>query len=159
MANGTAYFDQAWLAVGPVYKYTVPSTIILGPHFVAQQAREDQLEGPYHPIQYGPTEGRTLRVEGMGYLTRPASDTATTEVDGARVDLIVAKAKENMCRMLWAQDQDDKWLFIQEDAAYEVAELLRRPGVRMRAMSAGRSDGVWHIEEDSSGRYIVFERV
>jgi hypothetical protein len=38
VADGyTAYFDNSWLAIDPLYKYTLPTNLTFGPNYVTQQ--------------------------------------------------------------------------------------------------------------------------
>lgn len=166
-ASGTGYFDAAWCKVGSLYRYTVPSTIITGPHFVSQVVDPDRPDGPYYAFgqqpfaaYHQPSEGYRLRLEGMGYLTRPTADTGSFEVDGARLDLLIARAAE----WFFAQERASRRL---NDAQREKAEeevkhwrdeverLLRQPGVRMPTMPAEVPDG-WHIDEADGSRVLVF---
>jgi hypothetical protein len=39
----------------------------------------------------------------------------------------------------------------------EVARLSQQPGIRMRTLGASRGRNAWHIEEDGSGRYLLFD--
>lgn len=156
-SSGTAYFDAGWMAVGPLYKYTIPTSFVQGPHAVEMQYNEDNLEGPYDPLPEGgvPTMGRTLRLHGMGRLTEPTTDTATTEIDGGRVDLIVAEA----ARILFSGmvEGDPGKLFHQPTFwEIEVERLRTSAGIGMPRMSAEIPRSNWKVEEDSSGKYLVF---
>ena len=154
VADGnTGYFDMAWVAVGPIWKYTIPAAMRRGPHYVYMQYNEDQPEGPYYQLpQNGtPLEGRALRLEGMGLLSRPASETGTTEVDGEGVDLIVARAALFLQQMLEARGQDLPFGGV--DWQEQVDELLARAGSPVMSAEYPTS---WRVEEDSSGRYLHF---
>jgi len=159
------YFDRSYLDVGAIYKYTIPTTLQRGPYYVRQQDSETHPEGPYYSIGKAniPTAGRILRLEGMDLLTRPSSDTATTEVDGERVNLIVEKAKEILYRMLSGRtaspESRDQFLRDSREAGINVLQMLRQPGLSMMPMSAENSNGTWHTEEDASGRYLVFDGI
>lgn len=162
----TAYFDRSYLAIDSVHNYTIPTTIIHGPHFVSQQYNENNPTDPYYPLRKGgrPTQGRLLRLEGMGLLSRPTTETGTTEVAEPKVSLIVAQAAMWLNRSLASMPnassaqrkgyQDDMVMW-----GEEVSRLLGQPGVRMVPMGTKMSKNIWHIEEDSSGRYLVFDRV
>jgi hypothetical protein len=39
----------------------------------------------------------------------------------------------------------------------EIQRLSMQPGIRMRPLGASRGRNSWHIEEDSDGRYLVFD--
>lgn len=162
-ANDTAYFDLARLKVGPLYRYTMPTTIIRGPHFVSQQYAASNVNGPYYPLSEGasPISDRIIRLEGIGLLSRPTTETGTTEVDGARVDLIVQKAKALLLEKLLFDLPENERAFYEREitrAERRVFELSVRPGVRMLPMSADIHRDL-HFEEDASGRYLVFDRV
>ena len=148
----TGYFARGFQAVGPIYRYTVPSTIIAGPHFIDQQSNEKEPDGDYEPLR-SPIEGRTLQMRGMGRLSTPTTDAGTVEVDGTRADLIAAKAAEILFGGMVQGDPGD----FRHDPAYWRGirmELERQPGVRMTPMAARLSNGYWEPEEDASGRYI-----
>ena len=156
----TAYVDLSWLIILPIYKYTIPTPIINGPHKLEEQYDSQNPSGRYLPIPVNgsPSSGRLLRLQGMGQLTVPLSDTATTEVDGPRVDLIVAKAKEEYFKTEYARSEGNIFFLDQaREAARDGATLLRQPGVRMMALASEMPGDNWHTESDSSGRYIIFE--
>ena len=65
VADGyTAYFDNSWLAIDPLYKYTLPTSLTFGPNYVTQQVDRYDPNGPYHPIHQNgvPMRGRILRI-------------------------------------------------------------------------------------------------
>lgn len=163
-ANKTAYFDAAYASLGPIYRYTIPTSIVLGPHHVYMQYHEDYPDGNYYPLG-DPVAGRILRLEGQSILSRPAAgegadfDTNTTEVDGARVDLIVARAAQYLYEVSFNPSFSAEAETYQDRAAYwrdEVNRLIRQPGVRMVPMSASLRNS-WHIEEDATARYLVLD--
>jgi hypothetical protein len=159
----TAYFDAGWLAVDSVSRYTLPTTIINGPQRVSEQVNPNDANAPYYPLPpYSrPRTGRRLRLEGMGLLTRPTTETGTTEVDGARVNLIVAYAAHFLFRMQATKASGSDRDYYNEEAQrwFDEAETLRlSPGIAMRSMSAEKRRGTWHTEEDAAGRYLVFDR-
>ena len=160
-ANGTGYFDHGWLAVGGIYEYTLPSSIITGPHRVTQQADEDDIDGPYYEIPDGgsPTTGRLLRVQGMGVLSRPTTNTGTTEVGEPQVRLIVAYAEMLMWRLMASparSSMQDRQGYTDagRDAAVKVAVLKGQHGTKTPRMGAQRHRGSWHLE----GKTLVFQR-
>jgi hypothetical protein len=159
-SGNVGIFDQASFSAGPVYRYTIPSTIIRGPHYLSQQADLYNPDGPFHPIIRGttPTEGRILRLEGTGILSQPTTDAGTTEIGDPHVAIVIAYALMFLNR-IWlsrsAQQQRERFDADMQMWGQEASSLmleLRRP--RMGAM---RSDHTWHIEEDASGRYLVFD--
>ena len=162
-ASGTAYFDAGWLVSGPKYQYTIPTTIIGGPYYVSQQFSETDPDGPYYqlPRNAVPTAGRRLRLEGIGLLSRPSSDSATVELGEPRTSTIVAYAARYFYRMLAgdsALEANARWNAAVEMWSSEAARMASAPGVRMPKPGAQKGRQVWHLEEDSDGRYIVFDR-
>ena len=160
----TSYFDLAYLTVGKLVKHTIPAAIVQGPHRVSmQRSALNPADGPYDPIGFdeAPIAGRILRMEGMGYLTRPSSSTATTEIDGARVDLIVARAAEFLYTTIHNQlEGEGNFKALADQWRDERLALELRPGLRMTPLSADIPDANnWSIQEDSSGRYVMFHNV
>ena len=162
VADGyTAYFDACWLAIDPLYKYTLPTTITYGPHHITQQADRYNPNGPYHPIGKGgtPTKGRILRLEGLGMLTRPSSDAATVELGEPFTAIITAYALMFFNRIQLsnsAQRQRGSWAADMVMWGQEAKSLISE--IARPKLGAKRSDGTWHIEEDSGGRYLIFDR-
>ena len=159
VADGyTAYFDLGYLYIDPIYRYTVLSTIIGEPHFLSMQYDEDDANGSFYAVRK-PTPGRLLRVEGKGYLSRPTTDTGTTEVDGARVNLILARAAIIMCGIQMAKTTSSDEIAVLEGirdrAIDDYNSLIRRSGIAMPGMSADKRE-TWYTDEDSSGKVIVF---
>ena len=157
----TAYFDGgggAGLFLGTIHKYTVPTSIIRGPHSVLQQYDENHIEGPFYPVTTIPVEGRALRLQGMGLLSRPTTDMGTYEIAEPHISLLAAEACLILSRtpsFLRAAGQDvDRYRLDEEYWREEVARL--RPQLEMRAMGA-KVHPAWHPEEDADGRYIVFD--
>ena len=162
VADGnTGYFDAAWLAVDPLYKYTLPTRITFGPHYVTQQADRYNPDGPYHPIGKNgtPTKGRILRIEGLGMLSRPSTDDGTIEIGEPHTAIITAYALMFFNRLMLstsAQQQRDRFsrdMTMWGEEANSLISELSRPKI-----GAKRSDGTWHTEEDSGGRYLIFDR-
>ena len=161
-ASQTGYFDGAWLAIDPVYKYTVPASLIRGPFQVLQQYAENNVNGPYFALRNGggPTQGRVLRLTGMGALTLPATDSATTEIGEPQLRLVIAYAKKVLWELLLGRSATLNRQSLVENAQLakqEVERISKQAGIRMAAMSATRGENAWHIEEDSGGRYLVFD--
>jgi hypothetical protein len=158
--GNTGIFDACWMSVRPLYKYTIPASIIRGPHYVYQQLDRHNPTGTYVPVirGTGPETGRILRLEGKGVLTRPSSDTATVEVGEPYVNVIVAYAAMFYNRVLLAQASQQQRARYSEDMqmwGQEANSLVRE--LKPARMSAQRSDYTWHTEEDSDGRYLVFD--
>ena len=91
-------------------------------------------------------------------LSRPSSDTATIEAGEPYVNIITAYAAMFYNRIQLAQASQQQRARYSEDMtmwgqeAVSLIQELRRP-----RMGAQRSDHTWHMEEDSSGRYIIFD--
>ena len=164
-AGGTAYFDAAALTIMPVYRYTIPSAMLKGPYYVTQQADEYDPSGSYYPLSERnyPLAGRRLRLEGMGLLTNPATDTATIEIGAPQTDYLVTLATRNLYRILGsparsAQQQREGYRVAAEEKDREARELLSRPGVAMPPLGAKDSRGVWHTEESSTERLLILDQ-
>jgi hypothetical protein len=156
VADGnTGYFGPGYQSNGSISKYLIPSSITKGPNSVDQQMYEDRPEGPYAPLHQAVT-GRLLRLRGIGNLSEPATDAATTEVDGIRAELIAAKA----CEILFQRTKGDRGTESHTSAFWtnRVKELLGQPGVPMGAMGARSSGGFFHFEEDSDGKHIILDQ-
>jgi len=164
-ASGTAYFDHGWLAVGRIYEYTLPTSIITGPHRVLQQADEDDVDGPYYeiPDHWKPTTGRILRVQGYGVLSQPTTNTGTTEIGEPQVRLVVAYAEMLMWRLMASparssrQDREG-YIGAGRDAATKVLVIKNQHGMKTPRMGAQKHRGSWHLETDSNGKILVFPR-
>ena len=160
--GGTAYFDAGWMAVGPIHKMTVPTTILHGPHRVEQQADESDPNGDYKLMDKAIT-GRRLRVRGMGALSQPSTDSGTVEIGDEKVDLIVAKAAEILFQSVRGDDGNDRhipeyWRALVHGRPGTRREgMIHETGKRMMPMTTGRNRGRWHTEKDASGRYIILD--
>lgn len=159
-AGGTAFFDAGWLAIDPLYRYTIPASMVRGPFQVLQQATEDDINGPYYGLRNGPTQGRVLRLTGMKVLSLPTTDTGTTEIGEPHLRLLVAYAKKVLWEMLVATSASLRRAGLLENvklAQQEVERISRQPGIRMRPMAASRGAGSWHVESSGGTRYLVFD--
>jgi hypothetical protein len=158
--GGTAYFDASFLAVEPIFKYTVPSSILKGPTFITQQYDESDPNGEYYPIGAGGARsGMRLRVEGYGALTETTADTGTVEVDSIRAELLATVAAENLLR---TQARRRTGARKEEllDAAIDLRALsneLKGNGTRMPRTGA-QIPTDYEIQEDASGRYIMLTK-
>jgi hypothetical protein len=129
---------------------------------VLQQYDEAMVDGAYYPLLPGeaPTRGRILRLDGMGLLSRPTTDSETTEIGEPQLSLVTAYAAMVLFQTASVpgaheqrQDQRENQALFQA----EVARLSTQMGIRMKPMSASRGRNSWHIEEDADGRYLVFD--
>ena len=162
VADGyTAYFDAAWLAIDPLYKYTLPTSLTFGPHYVTQQADRYDPNGPYHPLVKNgvPMRGHILRIEGLGMLSRPTTDNGTIESGEPHISVIIAYALMFFNRLLLSNSaQQQRERFAQDMVMWgqEARSLMQE--ISKPKIGAKRSDGTWHVEEDTDGRYLVFDR-
>jgi hypothetical protein len=156
IADGsTAYFDAGWAKVDRVDRYTIPTTIIEGPHKVGVQPSENYPDGEYLPLDAGPlSTGRILRLEGMGFLSVPTTDAGTVEVDAGEAGLLVARAAEYMAFVLHSRTSNPR---LDLDMWRAEVRRLEDSGIGRRPMAAAWPKG-WHTEADASGRYLIIER-
>jgi len=159
IASGTGYFDGMWAAVDPVYRYTVPNSIIAGPTRILQQHNEALPKGPYYPIPEGaaPTQGRILRLEGEGVLSRPSSESGTTELVEPRLSLFRAMAALKLVNILGEQSASEQITMLEkrvEGWEKTVMRLSRQAGIRMPRLPVDSFKGVWSVSQDSTGRVI-----
>ena len=161
-AEAVAYFDLSWLAIEPVYKVTVPSTIIQGPSRVEQQYNQDQIDGVYYPLLPGeaPKTGRILRMHGMGLLSRPSTEAGTTEIGQPHLNLSTAYAAMVLFRTLLMRSASENVTNLQRNEVFWQGEVVRLSGqFHTRRQGASRGRNRWHIEEDSAGKYLQFDIV
>ena len=161
-ASQTAYFDTSWFAVEQIHRLTVPSDIVRGPMHILQQYNEDMVDGAYYPLPSGvaPTRGRILRLEGMGILSRPSSESGTTEIGEPQLNLVTAYAAMILFQTLLMRSATEQRSNLTENIRYwqmEVQRLSSQPGIRMRPLGASRGRNSWHIEDDADGRYLLFD--
>ena len=104
--TNTAYFDAGYLVVGPVWRYTIPSTIRKGPHHVSIQRHEIYPEGPYDHIKELQS-GRRIQLRGIGALSTVAADSDTTEIDGPAADTVCYLAASLVAEMMIGQVAGD----------------------------------------------------
>ena len=161
-ASQTAYFDTGWFAVEQIHRLTVPSDIVRGPMHILQQYNEDMVDGAYYPLPSGvaPTRGRILRLEGMGILSRPSSESGTTEIGEPQLNLVTAYAAMVLFQTLLMRSATEQRSNLTENIRYwqmEVQRLSAQPGIRMRPRGASRGRNSWHIEDDADGRYLLFD--
>ena len=161
-ASQTAYYDTGWFAIDRVQRLTVPASIVRGPMHVLQQYDEDRVDGAYYPLLPGeaPTRGRILRLDGMGLLSRPTTESGTSELGEPQLSLVTAYAAMVLFQTLMTRGSSEQ----QTNAAVsaqlyqtEVARTSAQVGIRMRTLGASRGKNAWHIEEDTDGRYLVFD--
>jgi hypothetical protein len=158
-ASGTGYFDAGWASTDSVHRYTVPTSIVEGPTRIHQQYNETLPDGPYYPIPAGasPTQGRILRLEGKGVLSRPSTESGTIEIAEPRLSLFRAMSALKLVEILGEQSASEQITVLDrriERWERTVSRLSRQPGVRMPPMPVESFRGVWEVSEDSDGRYV-----
>ena len=164
--NGvTGIFDRGAVWIRPVYRYTLPTSLVKGPYKVYEEHDVQRPGGPYYPFpDYGePTPGRYLRLEGMGLLSRPTTESGTTEIGEPHVALVVAQAVAWLLRTyasIGGSSNQDREGYLREMEYWqgEVDRLKSFPGNIMRPLGAQLARGAWRVDEDSTSRYLLFER-
>lgn len=162
-AEKTAYFDTGWAAIEQVHRMTVPSSILRGPMHVLQQYDENMVDGAYYPLLPGesPTRGRILRLDGMGLLSRPTTESGTTEIEEPQLNLVTSYAAMVLFQTMAARgggnEQQTGHALNAQIHQSEVARLSNQIGIRMRTLGSSRGKNSWHIEEDTDGRYLIFD--
>lgn len=153
----TAYFDLVTARIDPISRYTIPTSII-GLARVEQQVRLSEPDGGFTALGDGhvPISGHVLRLIGKGQLTVPASDTATTEIDGNQIEAVLARAAARLFRAQSSRDQGSRDIYIADETLWEnrYQELIRRPGYRSPRMASYP----YQVEEDSTGRFVYLPR-
>ena len=97
--GSTGIFDMVVAWIDDVQLYTLPSTFYpFGPHNILMQNRADVID-KFVPMQQ-PIAGRLLRLEGIGRLNVPTTDSGTTEIDEVEAELLIAEAASHMFRSL-----------------------------------------------------------
>jgi len=159
--GGTAQFDSAYLYVDPIYKYTIPATFVRGPNYVYLQADREEPNGNYLilPRDGRLIPGRIIRLRGRGILTQPSTDAETTEIGDPHVSIVVAYALMFLNRLFLTNSSvvnRDRFATDMTMWGQEAASLIKE--LHKPKIGARRSDGTCHIDEDASGRYLVFEK-
>jgi hypothetical protein len=129
---------------------------------VLQQYDENMVDGAYYPLLPGesPTRGRILRLDGMGLLSRPSTESGTTEIEEPQLNLVTSYAAMVLFQTLsvrGSHEQQQSALTNVQIYQSEVARLSNQIGIRMRTMGSSRGRNSWHIEEDTDGRYLIFD--
>jgi hypothetical protein len=129
---------------------------------ILQQYNEGMVDGAYYPLPSGvaPTRGRILRLQGMGLLSRPSSESGTTEIGEPHLNLVTSYAAMILFQTLMMRSATEQRTNLTENIRYwqmEVQRLSSQPGIRMRPLGASRGRSSWHIEDDADGRYLVFD--
>lgn len=159
----TAYFDLVTACVEPFNdtgsQYDLPASLYpFGPHRLYQQAFEDKPEGLYVPLAY-PIAGRVLRLEGMGRLSVPTADTATTELDESQAEVLIAEAATHLYRTLINYDAANREIHAANLKIWDEESTRRKanPQRRMGGMSAHARD-TWRVVDNSGTRSLILSR-
>jgi len=161
-ASGTAYFDACWMEAGPIHKYTIPSSVVTGPHYLTESGNEEHINPHYFPVMGTPTSGSRLRIEGMGLLSSLSDDDDTTEVSAPQTNIITAYAGMYFFRTQAssnAVDESSRFTELAANFSRDAVRMAHQPGLRMPRLGAHKHRDVWHTESDADGKYIVFDRV
>ena len=160
-ASGTAYFDACWLEAGPIHKYTIPSSVVTGPHYLTESGNEEHINPHYFPVMGTPTAGSRLRIEGMGLLSSLSDDDDTTEVSAPQTNIITAYAGMYFFRTQAssnAVDESSRFTELAANFSRDAVRMAHQPGLRMPRLGAHKHRDIWHTESDANGKYIVFDR-
>ena len=148
-ASGVVTFDLARAWIDRVTQYTIPTSLYPnGPYKVGQQIYSDRPDGPYAPLR-GATAGRILRLEGMGRLAVPTTDSGTTEVDEVEAELLIAEAAMHMFRVLANTERELRGEHNEESQRWEVKANEARYSVGHLGMGADER-AFWHVGNESS---------
>lgn len=170
IADGeTGYFDLMRSWVDPITRYTLPTDMLRGPFQVYQQADEDDPGGPYRliPAGYTVTEGRILRLTGMGMLSQPTTEAGTVELTTLQTAYFIAVAARYLTRTLMhspqtAMRERERYREQLKDWEADIARFERSSGHTMPPSPDGAGAelpmGVWRVGADVDGRYIEFHR-
>ncbi len=155
--TNTAYFDAGWLKVGPLWQYSLPTTIRKGPHHVSIQRYEEYPEGPYDHIIGHPLSGRRIQLRGTGALSTLAADADTTQVDGPQVEAVSYLATQIAAEMLMGtiagDDQGDlQTILAINRGAY--LEMMNQPALQSPLIGAERPTQKWHITGEAGARTL-----
>ncbi len=152
------YFDHVVAWVDAITEYTVPTKFYPGGvHRVFQQVDEDRPEGLYLPIRVGnAVPGRVLRLEGVGRLSVPTTDSGTTEIDEIEAELVVAEAAMHMFRVLADTEPQKSAEYLQRSATWERTAADLRSSVGSALMGGNKQIG-WRISPENS-RVLYLDR-
>ena len=159
VGTNQAFFDATKLTIAPVQRYTIPTTLAKGPYRVEMQSSESDTDNNYRPVTYQnpPRRGRRLRIHGIDQLSVPSTVSGTTEVGDGKIDLIIARAAEIFFTMLWQRYAGQESNEFRNQFQYWQAQRFAYEQIySMQPPNASRPSSIWKIEEDSSGRYLVF---
>jgi hypothetical protein len=143
--------------IDPIYKYTMPTSILKGPYEVLIQRDRRNPKGVFNPLgSYGkPTWGRILRLKGIGLLSEVTADTGTMEVDGVQASLLVAYAREYFFDALMGNAGPrvrERYREMRDKAIVDKERFIARGG-RMLEPPAQVSSA-WRTIDESGTRYL-----
>jgi hypothetical protein len=160
--GNTGIFDLMYCSISPIKKYTIPTSMLKGPYRILIQDRLSEPDGHYRVLQVGerPRSGHVLRLIGKGQLSTLSADTSTVEIGEPQTQLLVAQALYILSRnlsMATTSEASLAALYGQHTAIWEreAEKLKASSGIALPGIPA-ENPRAWSIEEDSSGRYILF---
>jgi hypothetical protein len=97
----------------------------------------------------------------MGLLSRPTTESGTTEIEEPQLNLVTSYAAMVLFQTMAARgggnEQQTGHALNAQIHQSEVARLSNQIGIRMRTLGSSRGKNSWHIEEDTDGRYLIFD--
>ena len=154
MAAGTntGHFDACYLVVENNFRYTIPSTILMGPYKLSYEDDqlhpdapylradawhlEDDSSGRYIMLDEALPAGRILRIDGRGVLSTVSTEAGTIEVNAPVTNLLIARAALWLYEGLHAEAVgQDRVTYAEEIGkwARRTDLLLSTPGMRSRS--------------------------
>ena len=156
--TNTAYFDAGYLNVGPVWRYTIPSTIRKGPHHVSIQRNEQFPEGQYdHIHDHHLLPGRRIQLRGIGALSTVAAEADTTEVDGPAADAICYLAASLVAEMIIGQVAGDDQTELQAILSLNrrgYTEMIAQPELISPIIGVEAPSQKWYVTNVHGSRIL-----
>ncbi len=163
VADGvTAYFDLVTACIDPIHRYAVPSSMIRGPFEVLQQDDESDPSGTYSriPNYWAPTQGRVLRLMGMGTLEQPTTDAGTVSIGEPHTEYFIAQAVRYVYRSLLGNPASQNVDYLRDELKrweQEIAVMEQFGRSTMQpSLPAEIPVGTWQTYEDSGTRRLQF---
>ncbi len=155
--TNTAYFDAGYLNVGPIWRYTIPSTIRKGPHHVSIQRNEQFPEGQYDHIREILPPGRRIQLRGIGALSTVAAEADTTEVDGPAADAVCYLAASLVAEMMIGQVAGDDQTELQAILSLNrrgYTEMIAQPELISPIIGVEAPSQKWYITNVHADRIL-----
>jgi len=155
-------FDAVVMWIDPLYRYTIPSTMVRGPYRVQMQMDVDNPNGHYRSISRGlrPISGRALRLTGKGAMSTLSADTDSAEISGDQQKLLVTRAIFELYSTLGGAPSSQRDHYLREaDRWYVQAERMLGEGMADGPkLATDEADG-WHVENEGETRYLMLDHV